>query len=253
MTLFVVIRWCAEDNSGSVVINGEGCLCLQIAGGSAVEPAFLHSITLKAQAANGNIEGLVFASVTRPDFEALTWTDAFSEPHFKAFIARQGTSRDKLVPASAAASQMTASGAGGGGGPGRESMVSVWAPEPFEPVAFFRLSTVSLTSVAKLPRPCRAKYITIKFLSPGSFSQASLSQVAVSGLPGLHPLGTILGTPQFSESVTTIIQELKRCAMIDSQLWTAAADAQLVELVQVTCCVCFDTIVLSMVLFVNLI
>lgn len=39
----------------------------------------------------------MFASLSRPDFESLTWTDGFTEQHFKAFIARQGTSRDKIV------------------------------------------------------------------------------------------------------------------------------------------------------------
>jgi hypothetical protein len=193
----------AEDNCNPVPLTQGGTLTLVIAGGANSEPAFLHSVTLKGAAASGSVEGLVFASVTRPDVESLSWTDGFSEPMFKAFIARQGTSRDRLVP-SAVSGLATSGGAGGAA----SDMVALWEPEPFEPVAFFRISSTNVNSVAKLPRPCRAKFITIKLLNPSSFSQAGLSQVHVSGLPGAHPLGSILGTPKFSETVANVVQQV---------------------------------------------
>lgn len=78
-----------ETTPFSASVNSEGCVCFRIAGGDSVEPAFLHSVCLKWAAATGMQDGLVFASLTRPDFESLSWTDGFTEQHFKAFIARQ--------------------------------------------------------------------------------------------------------------------------------------------------------------------
>ena len=158
-------------------------------------------------AATGMVDGLVFASLTWPDLESLSWTDSFTEQHFKAFIARQGTSRDKLVP-STYSTTVSAAGGAGGDAPHAETMTSVWAPEPFEPVAFFRISQLSQGAIAKLPRPCRAKYVTIKFLSPSAMSQVALAGVSVVGLPGAHPLGSILGTAKFAETVATVVQEV---------------------------------------------
>lgn len=54
----------------------------------------------------------------------------------------------------------------------------------------------------------QAKFITIKFLAPSSMSQVAMSGVSVSGLPGAHPLGSILGTPKFSETVSSIVREV---------------------------------------------
>lgn len=50
---------------------------------------------------------------------------------------------------------LAAGPASGGAGAGGSDEISVWAPEPFEPVAFFRINQLGPSAVAKLPRPCR--------------------------------------------------------------------------------------------------
>ncbi len=83
---FSIMMSLAEDTPTTINLGGEGCMSFVLSGGDTVEPAFLHSVALRVGVATGFVEGLVFVSMTRPDFESLSWADGFTEQHFKVRI-----------------------------------------------------------------------------------------------------------------------------------------------------------------------
>lgn len=39
----------ADDSTSSSVSVSEGCICFQLAGGDSLEPAYLHSVSMKVK------------------------------------------------------------------------------------------------------------------------------------------------------------------------------------------------------------
>lgn len=142
-----------------------------------------------------------------------------TEQYFKALMQRQEGAPLALT---------AGAGAAGGAGGGREQ-------KAFEPVAFFRCSSTKSmgTTMARLPRPALARYITIKFLSASPSNQVRVSSISAFGLHGQHPLGPSPPS-EFKDRVLELVHSLKVLAGAPeaSSVWSLDRDLQLVEMAQ---------------------
>ena len=90
-----------------------------------------------------------------------------------------------------------------------------------------------MTSMARLPRPALARYITIKFLGATSSNPVRVSSISAFGLHGQHPLGPSPPS-EFKDRVLELVHSLKVLAGSPeaSSVWSLDRDLQLVEMAQ---------------------
>ena len=71
--------------------------------------------------------------------------------------------------------------------------------------------TAAGTLRCALPKPCAARYVTVKFvhLSAHGHGVYHMSSVLFFGQPGTHPLRDVVGTSEFAIRAKNLIEDLK--------------------------------------------
>ena len=145
---------------------------------------------------------VAFVSQEYPETDTLAWCDDFTSEHFKVYCE----SNNFVLPEDAERFERSPEEVGGGQGHGaggvapeelkaiEEIAAKPWVPEPHEPVGYVDLGEGDRISTIKLVRPCKGRFITLKFIRRGDAAVTTMHDPVeirgfeASGLTSSHPL-----------------------------------------------------------------